>query len=227
MPYYGQNETGELKATEVSQGLLENKLPAIDKNDIEPQLPCSYSNYLLVVLAPPEFQTGDEPVFLGLVLPSQPEPIGFEPIPYEPVILPPKTKDKKSIFGSLLFKIPLALAGIIGLLDIATGFPITKLIHHIGSSEQTPPAIVKIDENEVRKLLVSTVLDFANAGCNEISIEIPMNSKLKTGPMINEAMDKANKGKPFRDMVFFKIRIVGPKQPRPLTKEDAILQKIC
>ena len=120
----------------------------------------------------------------------------------------------------------LILAGIVALVDLLTGWSITKFIHNANPNNKTssPPAIVKIDENEVRKLFVSTVLDFANKDCKEISIEIPANIKFDTGAMINEAIDKTNKGKEFKDTVFFTIRVFGPEQLRPLTEQEAILQ---
>lgn len=221
MPCIGRNDTGELEPDYVPEGLLKNKLP--DKSN-EPFLSNNPPAFLLVTtLAPPEFQTKDGLTFWEVLIPIKPEEIPPEQIVPELIAPRSETKYKKNKLSFLLpSAIVTILASCAGLLTYwFTENPFLRPNKNINSN---PPALVKIDEDEMRKLLVSTVLDFANKGCNEISIEIPANTKFKTGPMVNEAIDKTNKGKQFNDSVFFTIRVFGSNQPRPLTKKEAVLQ---
>ena len=184
-------------------------------------------------------QQQDGKVFLGLAIPPQsgqneildisellaPEPTTPEEIPPElitklyplkQITLPPE----KKIPG--LVTIVLILIGIIGLIDMLSGLPITKYIHNANPNNKAPdpPQMVKMDKAEIKKQLISTVSEFTNAGFSLISIEIQRDANLKSNvSMADETIAVTNVGR--KDKIHFTIHF---KEAGLTPEEEALAE---
>ncbi len=76
---YSPDDTGKLKEMEIPKGLLDRNFVKTVKN-AKVNASDYTSSLVLIFPVSPEFQTGDEPVFLELIIPLQSEPDAFDQI---------------------------------------------------------------------------------------------------------------------------------------------------
>ncbi len=129
-----------------------------------------------------------------------------------------KDKEKKP-FSSVIFYTKLfiiaELVGIVTLYDLYRHDPATESVNK--ANIKTPPAIVRNDSDELNKMIVSTVLDIAKNGYNNILVEIPENIKIDWEAILNKTFDKNRN-------IMLSIRAIPKNGVPSLTREEALLQ---